>query len=196
MEKNQYIGVSEVEYAPFIRDDGAKFLFDFCKEKRPQKVLEIGTFLGYSGSLMLKACEQTHLYTIEIDKQNFKNAKKNFEAEKVSDRVTQYLGDAKDVLALLLDEKNNYDLIFLDGPKGQYIHYLPTLLKLLNIGGYLIADNVYFHGLVNSEVPPKHKHRSMVLNLRSFLSEITSSECLQTEVLSIADGISVSKRIK
>ena len=196
MDKLKLKGVSEFEYLPFIRDDGAKFLFNFCKEHKPLKVLEIGTFLGYSGSLILSAYENTQLVTVEISEENFKNAGENFKSAKLSSRVKQILGDAKDVICELEEKKEEFDLIFLDGPKGQYIRYYPTLKKLLKTGGYLIADNVYLHGMVNSKEYQIHKHRSMVLNLRAFLKTIQEDADISTTIYEIADGISVSKKIK
>ena len=96
----------------------------------------------------------------------------------------------------LCQDKKKYDFIFLDGPKGQYIRYFPILKELLNVNGYLVADNVYFHGMVKMEGKIPHKHRSIVNNLRKFIDAISTDKDFETKIFEIGDGISVSKKIK
>ena len=112
------------------------------------------------------------------------------------DRANVICGDAFDVIRNLCDANKKYDLIFLDGPKGQYIKYLPYLKSLLNVGGVLIADNIFFHGLVEKEGMVAHKHRTIVYNLREFIDTITHDENLSTEIFHIGDGLSLSIKVK
>ena len=179
-------------FVPIILDDSREFLEKTCKELDAKEILEIGTAIGYSGIILLNSCPKAHLTTIEKNEVSYKKAQETFKLENVEERVTSILGDAGEVIKNL-DKK--YDLIFLDGPKGQYIYYLPTLLNLLAEGGTLIADNVYFKGMVMSSEYPKHKHRTIVMNLRKFLNEISTNKCLNTIVYDIGDGISVSKKL-
>ena len=183
--------IARKNYIPIIKDDGLNFLVDFCKLHNPKSILEIGTCVGYSGTMMLKNTCNSNLTTIEINQDFFQKAKQTFEKMGLSKRVKCILGDAKDVIKTL-DEK--YDLIFLDGPKGQYLNYYPILKSLLNDGGYIIADNVYFHGLVKGEEFVKHKLRTIVVNLRKFLKTIEEDKDVKVEVLDIGDGIAVIKK--
>ncbi len=183
--------ISIENHIPIIKDDGCDFLIEFCKTHQPKTILEIGTAVGYSGSFMLNNCN-ANLITIEKDEKVFNIAKKTFNSLNLQNRVVQILGDAKEVIKTLT---NKFDLIFLDGPKGQYIFYYETLKNLLNKGGYIIADNVYFHGLVNGPEFVKHKLRTMVVNLRKFLDLIKNDKDVEAKVLDIGDGIAVIKKL-
>lgn len=180
------------EYNYLLRDGADKFLSDFCKDKNFANVLEIGTAVGYSAFLILSNCD-CYLTTIEKDQNKVILAKQNLDAKGMSGRYSILCGDAAEILPSLT---NRYDMIFLDGPKGQYTKYLPVLLKLLNVGGYLIADNVYFQGKVLAQGNVAHKHRTIVNNLRKFLQQIQTDNDLFTQIFEIGDGISVSKKLK
>lgn len=184
---------NDKQYSMSLRDESAEFLADFCLCKKPVKILEIGTNVGYSSLVMLLNSKNSTLTTIEKDPNIFLQAKQNFASAKVKSRVKQILGDAKEILPTLT--KKQFDMIFLDGPKGQYINYLPILTTLLKNGGYLVADNIYFHGktLTEGEIP--HKHRTIVVNLRRFLTQIQDKSIFETSLLDIDDGISVSKKV-
>ena len=183
--------ISRKNHIPVIKDDGCDFLIDFCKTNQPQKILEIGTAVGYSGSFILLSSQNSTLVTIEKNEKFFEEAKNTFKQMKVSRRVKQILGDAGEEILTI---KDKFDLIFLDGPKGQYYRYLPTLLGLLEDNGTLIADNVLYRGMVRSGEYVIHKHRSMINNLRKFLNYIENSPELDTKVYDIGDGIAVIKK--
>lgn len=182
--------IANINHIPIIKDDGCDFLINFCKTHNPQDILEIGTAVGYSGSFMLKNSVNSRLTTIEINENSCNMAKDTFKQLQLSNRVNLILGDAKDVIKTLT---NKYDLIFLDGPKGQYVRYYPTLKSLLKPNGYIIADNVFLHGLVNGPEFVKHKHRAMVVNLRKFLEIIKEDKQVESQILNIGDGIAVIK---
>ena len=154
--------------------------------------VNLGTAVGYSGSFMLNNTTNSHLTTIEINEKNFNVAKTTFQTLNLTNRVTQILGDAKDVIKTLNCE---YDFIFLDGPKGQYLAYYEDLLKLLKVGGYILVDNVYFHGLVRGQEFVKHKLRTLVVNLRKFIDVITKDKRVETQILDIGDGIAIIKKL-
>lgn len=182
--------VANENHIPIIKDAGCDFLIDFCKTHNFENILEIGTAVGYSGSHILFQSATSHLTTIEINENSYNVAKKTFETLKLNDRVTQFWGDAKDVIKAL-DQK--FDFIFLDGPKGQYLSYMEDLIRLTKSGGYILADNIYFHGLVRGQEFVKHKLRSMIVNLRKFIEFIQNDDRLETTLYDIADGIAVIK---
>lgn len=180
------------EYNYLLRDGVDDFLGDFCKQNNPKNVLEIGTAFGYSAGIMLSACD-CNLISLEIQQDKVDIANQNLKNAGFEGRFQILCGDAKDVL-LTLNQK--FDLIFLDGPKGQYIKYLPILKSLLKKNGHLIADNIYFQGRVLSQDFVPHKHRTIVVNLRRFIYEITHDDDLSTQIFDIGDGVSLSKKIK
>lgn len=185
---------SRDDYMPFIRDESAKILFDICQKEKPKNILEIGTAVGYSALLMLEGAKESFVTTIEKDEKRAQEAKVNFEKNGVKERVDLIVGDAGEVLPQLEDEGKEFDLIFLDGPKGQYLRYLPHLKKMLCKGGLLVADNVLLHGWVKGEEFVKHKHRSMVVNLRKFLKCLEEDHDFDSKLLEIEDGMTISRK--
>lgn len=179
-------------YIPIIRDNTAQALINVCKEKNPKKILEIGTAIGYSGLLMLQNC-QAFLYTIEKDEQRLAEAEKNFKLFGQEARVKLILDDALIALEKLCNDNEKFDLVFLDGAKGQYIKYYPLIKKLLNRDGILFTDNIYMHGMVKSEGKIAHKHRSMVVNLRKYIELLKNDKDFTTNFYDIDDGYSISK---
>lgn len=173
---------------PIVRGKTEKLLIEKVKEIKPKKILEIGTAVGYSGTLMLKNSNAL-LTTLELDEERFLMAKTKFKEFEVDNRVKQVLGDAKEYLK---ETQEKFDFIFLDGPKSHYVEYLENLIEMLNEGGAIFADNVLFRNLVlNNEEPPK-KYRTIVRNLRKFLKELEKNEKLSTKIYEIEDGISFS----
>ena len=191
-KKEDFLGYNKDEYIPILKDESISFIYQLCLEKQPKNILEIGTYIGYSASVLLSASPNAHLKTVELNKENALIAQKNlakFQNAKV------ICGDAKDVIKALLEKHEKFDFIFLDGPKGQYIKYLPILKALLCLNGILVADNVYFHGMVKAEGIIPHKHRSLVNNLRKFIEAIKKDGDFKSEIHDIGDGISVSIKI-
>lgn len=192
--KEDFKGFNKDEYVPILRDESISFLFRLVQKLEPKNILEIGTYIGYSASIMLTASLNSKLETVEIKEENANLARENL--KEFGDRAGVFCDDAKNLIAKLYQDKKKYDFIFLDGPKGQYIRYFPILKELLNVNGYLVADNVYFHGMVKMEGKIPHKHRSIVNNLRKFIDAISTDKDFETKIFEIGDGISVSKKIK
>ncbi|PKK95979.1 MAG: O-methyltransferase [Tenericutes bacterium HGW-Tenericutes-4] len=175
---------------PVLRSKTASLLTSLVAIKKPLRILEIGTAIGYSGTLILEnAPKEAVLHTIEKDETSVNLAKENFEKLGLTSRVKVLFGDAKDILPNL---EEPYDFIFLDGPKAQYINYLPHLLRLLNVDGVLFADNVLYRGLVFSGQDIPHKVRTIVKNLEEFLIEISENNELKTQIIDLEDGVSIS----
>lgn len=180
-------------FIPIIRPKSRQILMDEVKKASPSKILEIGSAIGYSGLCMLFASSAS-LVTIEKDEGRANMARQNFGRYNVAERVQLINDDALKVLTNLAEEGLRFDFVFLDGPKGQYHKYLPLLTKLLVKGGTLFADNVSVMGLVDSTEPIAHKHRTMVVNMRKFLSDVSSSSQFESQILKVEDGILIAKR--
>ena len=187
MEKKDFFFFFYYEYSPILKEDSLSFLARLCESFMPKRVLEIGTYIGFSASVMLSSCACS-LVTVEKNEENASLAKANLAP--YGDRAKVVCADAGEFIKRTKLPK--FDLIFLDGPKGQYLNYLPYLKKLLNHGGVLVADNVYFHGLVNGKEIVKHKLRTLVVNLRKFLDALKNDSDFETTVYDIGDGLSVS----
>lgn len=190
--KEEFEGFGDHEYRPIARDKSIEVLEGLIKKNRPKKILEIGTFIGYSASVMLEADKDNFVCTIEKDEKNAKDAVKNLTELGFAGRFEVVCADAMDFLMTHQDEK--YDFIFLDGPKGQYIRYLPYLKKMMNKGAVLLADDILFYGLVRSNEKIDHKHRALVNNLRKFISAIENDDELETVIYDFANGMSESRK--
>lgn len=184
------IKFAKINYVPIIREKSAEYLYNFVKDNGYQNVLEIGTAIGFSGSIILGAGAKT-LTTIDINKDYLKIAKNTFGKLGFLDKVTMLLGDAKNYIEDLKNQGKKFDMIFLDGAKGQYVNYLPTLAKLLDNNGVIFADNVLLHGMVESEDKIPHKKRTMVVNLRKYLEKINEYP-FETRLVRLEDGIAIT----
>lgn len=183
------------KFIPVALDDTIIFLRELIKQNKPKQILEIGTAIGYSGINMLQSYDESHLTTIEYNLNRFYEAQKNFKKFGLENRVTQILGDAEKEIELISSQNKKFDFIFLDGPKGQYLSYLPILVQLLSDNGVLVADDVLFMGLVQGEEKVKHKHRTMILRLRKYLEEINKNG-LKSTIYDVGEGMAITRKIK
>ncbi len=183
---------AEQNKVPIVRPKTLQLLLDKIRETKPKEILEIGTAIGYSAANMLLA-SNANLTTIELNENSQNLAKQNLSRLNLSNRVTFILGDAKNVLKDLLNQNKRFNFVFLDGPKGQYINYLPTITNLLNDGGVIFADDVLFRGMVNGDEFVPHSYRTIVVNLRKYLAEVNNPP-YTSQVLDIEDGICISKK--
>lgn len=174
---------------PVADDETLQFLLVTLRMAKPLKILEIGTAVGLSGVAMLQACKTATLTTIELEEERYLEAKENFKAFGVENRVSAYLGDAGEILAMM---DGQYDFVFLDGPKAQYEKYLFDLKRLMKKGAILFADDVLLYGWVSGEEETPQKRRSIVEKIRSYLQVITSDKDFTTSVLNVGDGVALS----
>jgi predicted O-methyltransferase YrrM len=190
MDLTEFRKSAEEKGIPVIKKDAESILRLVVEMKKPRKILEIGTGTGYSATVILTSGRNdSKIYSIEIDEERYFAAKGNLKQLNLSERATLYLGDAGE---LLPDITGNYDMVFLDGPKGQYINFLPFILDLLEEGGVLVCDNVLYRGLVDKSVKMRRNSLTMVTNLRQFIDKITKDERLITHIFKEGDGISVT----
>lgn len=189
----QIIQYAKENYVPIVRPKTLEILLNEVKSSSINRILEIGTAIGYSGSQMLLANKNSTLVTIEKNEKMYEISKNNFSRLGLNDRVIQLNGDAKDILADLVEQKEKFDFVFLDGPKGQYLSYLPLLETLLNDGGIIFADDVLFRGLVQGNDWPRHRIRTLVLNLRKYLEEVQNPP-FSSRIIDIEDGVCITKK--
>ncbi len=182
---------AKAAYVPVIRRQMQSFLRMFLTMQRPKKVLEVGTAVGFSAILMCEYLpEDSHITTIENYAKRIPIARENFERSGYADRITLLEGDAADVLPTLTD---SYDFIFMDAAKGQYIHFLPEVLRLMHPGSVLITDNVLQDGdIIESHFAVERRNRTIYKRMREYLYTLTHHEQLVTSILPVGDGITVS----
>ncbi len=181
------------EHIPIIMDDTLEVIAKILTEKKPEKILEIGTAVGYSAicfSEYLK--ENGRIDTIERDEQREAEARENIKKVGVADKIRLYEGDAVEILPTL-NEK--YDVVFIDAAKGKYPFFLEQALRMLKDEGIILADNILYKGYVMSDYN-KHKQRTAVTHLRQYIKETTENPELETEILEVGDGLAISKKIK
>lgn len=175
---------------PISKADTQEFLLNLIKENNYMSVLEIGTAIGYSTIAFASTNCVSKVDSVEIDENRLLVARENIKKSGLDKKIKLYHMDAKEFLQ---NNENKYDFIYLDGPKGQYINYLPYLLNMLNKNGTLVADNLFFHGMVTGEIPVTKGCRSMIKGLKNYIQEITTNPNLETKILNIGDGLGVTK---
>ena len=175
---------------PIIMDDTLEVVTQILKEKRPKRILEIGTAVGYSAICFSEYLEKEGVIdTIERDEKRISEAKNNFIKTDTVNQIRLYEGDAVEILPTL-NEK--YDVVFIDAAKGKYPFFLNEALRMLNDNGIIIADNILYKGYVMSDYN-KHKQRTAVRNLREYIKETTENPNLDTEILEVGDGLAISR---
>lgn len=182
----------EESFAPIVTPDTAQFLATMLKIIKPKRILEIGTAIGYSSILMAKNTpDDTEIITVERYEKAADIAIENIFAAGYQKKIRVIKGEAVEILGWL-DE--GFDMVFLDGAKGQYIEFLPRILELLKSGGVLISDDVLYKDMTNDERAAEVRHRkiTIVQRLRKYLETISNHPQLETTILQLGDGVAVS----
>lgn len=176
---------------PIIRREMQSFLKVLLMMKRPGRVLEVGTAVGFSALLMSEYVpEECLITTIENYEKRIPVARENFRRAGKEKQITLIEGDAADVLKTL---DAAYDFIFMDAAKGQYIHYLPEILRLLPPGGCLVSDNVMQDGdVIQSRFAVERRNRTIHARMREYLYELKHNNELTTSIIPLGDGVAVS----
>ena len=178
------------EHIPIIMDDTLEVIGSILEKNKPNKILEIGTAVGYSAICFSKyLAENGRIDTIERDEERIKEAKINIKDMNLEDIIQIYEGDAVEILPTLNDK---YDVVFIDAAKGKYPFFLKEALRMLSENGIIFADNILYKGYVMSDYN-KHKQRTAVRNLREYIKEVTENENLETEILEVGDGLAITK---
>lgn len=198
-EKPAYLNELE-KYAketnvPIIRPQMQSLLRLLVTWGRPMRILEVGTAIGFSALLMSEyAPEGCQITTIEKYEKRIPLAKANFEKAGKAGCITLIEGDATEILASL-KEDGAYDLIFMDAAKGQYVNFLPDILRLLSPTGLLVSDNVLQDGeLMESKYAVTRRNRTIHNRMREYLYRLTHCAELETTILPIADGVTLSAK--
>lgn len=187
-ELEQYARKTDV---PIIRPQVQNLLKLLLAIKEPKAILEVGTAIGFSALLMSEyGPRDCHITTIEKYEVRIPIARENFKKAGKEKAITLLEGDAAQILKELT---GSYDMIFMDAAKGQYIHFLPDILRLLPRGGILISDNVLQDGdVLQSRYAVTRRDRTIHSRMREYLYELKHHEELQTDILPIGDGVTIS----
>ena len=191
-------GLNEMDEAlrnhvPVIRRETQSLLKVLLQLKAPARILEVGTAVGFSALLMSTyGPEDCRITTIENYEKRIPIARENFRKAGRESQITLLEGDAQEVLKTL---EESYDLIFMDAAKGQYIHFFPEVLRLLEKGGILISDNVLQDGdIIQSHFAVERRNRTIYKRMREYLSVLKNSDELESAILPLGDGVALSVR--
>lgn len=185
---------AEAGCVPIIKKETGALLKTLVAAKQPRAILEVGTAVGYSALLMAQVMPpDCHITTIEKYEPRIPEARENFWRAGRQDQITLLEGDAEEILKNLTGP---YDFIFMDAAKGQYIHWLPTIMGLLEPGGMLVSDNVLQDGdIVQSRYAVERRNRTIHSRMREYLYTLKHMEELETAIIPIGDGVAISTRV-
>lgn len=178
------------DHIPVIRSDTQSLLQFFLKMKKPGHILEVGTAEGFSAIFMSWVLQgNVRIDTIELDPDRAEKARTHFAQQGLDDRIRSIIGDAAGILPTLTGP---YDFIFMDAAKGQYIHYLPQIKRLLPAGGILFSDNILKEGeILQSRFAVKRRNRTIHRRMREYLQALAQDEDFTTLFLQEGDGAAI-----
>ena len=189
-------------HVPISQPETLRFIQVLCSITKPKRILEIGTAIAYFAINAASWSDDIQITTIEKSEEMANIARENIAAAKLENRIQLIHGDAKDILpelvgrdALGTPQKSiteQFDLIFLDAAKGQYMNFLPYCINLLKTDGILISDNVLFDGMVATDELWKKRKCTIIRNLREYIKEIMDNDRLETAIIPIGDGVAIS----
>lgn len=181
-------------FVPIIRKEMQSFLKVLLLIKKPVRILEVGTAVGFSAILMSEYMpENGHITTIEKYEKRIPIARENFRRAGKENCITLLEGDA---LELMKELSGPYDLIFMDAAKGQYINYMPEAIRLLSEEGVLVSDNVLQDGdIIESRFAVERRNRTIHSRMREYLYELKHDERLETAIIPLGDGVAISRKL-
>lgn len=182
-------------FVPIIRKEMQSFLKVLLAIKKPKKILEVGTAIGFSALLMSEyAPKDCKITTIEKYEKRIPIALENFKRAGKQEQITLLEGDALEILKGL-DE--SFDFIFMDAAKGQYIYYMPEVIRLLSKDGVLVSDNVLQDGdIIESRFAVERRNRTIHSRMREYLYELKHHELLETSIIPLGDGVALSIKVR
>lgn len=158
---------------------------------QPQKILEIGTAIGCSAIYMARAMQHGRITTIELQEERHNLALQYFEQAGVANQINAILGDAR---ILVPELEQQYDMIFMDAAKGQYLEFLAVADRILKPGGLMVADNVLLNGWVVNLEYPRHRQKTMVYRMKEFLEQFKTNPQYQCSVIPLGDGVAFIRK--
>ncbi len=178
---------------PIIRKSTQSLLKFLLRLTKPKRILEVGTAIGFSALFMSEyGPEDCHITTIEKYEKRIPLARQNFVRAGRAERITLLEGDGAEILKELT---GSYDLIFMDAAKGQYLNFLPEVLRLLTSGGLLVSDNVLQEGdVIQSRYAVMRRDRTIHARMREYLYELKHAEALETVILPVGDGVALTTK--
>lgn len=181
-------------YVPIIRKEMQAFMKVLLAMQQPKRILEVGTAVGFSTLLMCEyGPENVEITTIENYEKRIPIAKENFKRAGREKQITLLEGDAGEILKTL---DQTYDMIFMDAAKGQYIHWLPDIMRLMHKGSVLISDNVLQEGdLIESHYIVERRNRTIYKRMREYLYELKHNPKLLTTIVPLGDGVTLSYKV-
>ena len=181
---------------PIIRRGTRDVLRYLLRTKKPERILEVGTAVGYSALFMMENMpENSSITTVEKVGMRLADARRNFEKYDKRGRICLLEGDAADVLHDLMEQGRQYDFIFMDAAKGQYLNFLPDVVKLLVENGTLVSDNIFHEGdVLQSRYAVTRRDRTIHGRMREYLEVLTHHRELETICLPVGDGITISTK--
>ena len=180
-------------HVPILQDVSLNLIETILDIKKPNRILEIGSAVGYSAIKFSKflSGENSKIKTIELKENMYNIAKENIKRMELEDKIEIINADATKYLSTIDEKIEQFDVVFINAAKGQYLVFLKEALRLVKIGGVIIADNVYFKGRVLSGYN-EHRHRTATNRLREYIKEVTEDKRLTTTILNIGDGVAIS----
>lgn len=200
MEKEEILNKIKEEalenHVPIVEDEPLKVIETILKLKRPNRILEVGTAVGYSAINFAKyLCgENSKLKTIELKESMYNKALENITAMGLNDKIEAINADATEYMRNIPDDEQ-YDVVFIDAAKGQYLVFLEEAIRLTKVGGVIIADNMLYRGRTLSNYND-HKHRTATNRLREYLVVMEEDERLDSTLIKIGDGLAISIVVK
>lgn len=176
-------------HIPIIQPEVAQFIRVILNIKKPKNILEIGTAIGYSAIVMAETIDDVKIITIERREDMIDIAKGNIRKAGYENRIEIMGGDAEDVLPCIDGE---FDMIFLDAAKGQYMDFLNLCLDKLNNDGVIISDNVLYKGMVANDDLVVRRKKTIVKRMRQYLDYICKDKKFTSCVLPLGDGVALT----
>ena len=176
---------------PIMEPDGINFLTNYIKENKIKKILEIGSAIGYSSIKMALVDDDITITTIERDEKRYLEAIKNIKEFNLEKRINIIFDDAFNV-----NLEEEFDLIFIDAAKSQYIKFFEKFKENLNSNGVIISDNLDFHGLVEGDYDSYSRNvKGIVRKLKNYINFLKENEEFETKFIKIGDGIAITRKL-
>ena len=183
----------EANHVPIININGLAVLEKAVADKKPQRVLEIGTAIGYSTLyIAANAALEVEIVSLELSEERATVARAFVDRSPYGQQIRIITGDAGENIQKLT---GSFDMVFIDAAKGQYPDYFRKIYPLLTEDALVVADNVLFRGYVRGDVPAPRRFRTIVKRLREYIAMVTDSGEFQTEIYENGDGLAVSQRL-